>query len=286
FEDDHHVQKITAGGGGAFLHPTHDFRFARKPQEADATHVQNYKDFWLAAEYPEYEESRAMDWKNLGFIRRNPTFGLMTAVIYFVLALLVHGEIAGRFTWWAAVKATVNRAIEQPLVIVVIVLLMLGLIYFTDSNSKTYKRVAGLVHGLAHLIAAFFIGWFAYLVTHWLVDTWGVPVPSTRYNLIWFFTVLVIGGLGGYVLGSMIMGLYLFVSLRFFKRHSNETFSAMKIQDYKNFLRMHIAADGTLTIYPIKIQKVPRNWVEGDGRSAPSDGSSPELIEKEPIVIK
>ena len=186
-------------------------------------------------------------------------------------------------------KITVDRMIEEPLVILVIVLLMLGLIFFTDSESKRYKRWAGFLHGTAHLIAAFVFGWLAYLLSLWLSARWGVPIPpdtSTVYNLIWLFTVLVVSGVGGYVVGSLIMGIYLCVSLQVFGRHSNEAFSALKIQDYKNFLRMHIDKEGALTIYPVKIEKVPRDWKDEGEYFTPSGGIVPELIEDSPIVVR
>jgi hypothetical protein len=41
----------------------------------------------------------------------------------------------------------------------------------------------------------------------------------------------------------------------------NELFAGQGIEDAKCFLRMHIAADGTLTIYPIGIDKVCHRWV-------------------------
>ena len=87
------------------------------------------------------------------------------------------------------------------------------------------------------------------------------------------------------------MGLYLTISMNIFGRHDNEAFSALKIKDYKNFLRLHIDEEGTLTIFPIKIQKASRNWRKrNDGENdnayiVPLDGTKPELIE-EPIVIK
>ena len=88
------------------------------------------------------------------------------------------------------------------------------------------------------------------------------------------------------------MGLYLLISLNFFGRHEEEAFSALRIEDYKNFLRMHISSDGTLTIYPVKIKEVPRKWrkrraEEADKISSeivPVGGSGPELIE-DPIRI-
>ena len=83
------------------------------------------------------------------------------------------------------------------------------------------------------------------------------------------------------------MGLYLFISLHFFGRHDNEAFSALKIEDYKSFLRLHIDKNGELTIYPIKIEKVPRDddWVEKKENNEvayfePKEEIKQELIEK------
>ena len=294
FEDEQGVQKITAGGGGAFLHPTHDFDFRKA--ESTAGHNVYFKGFSLHGEYPDYKTSKKIAWRDLGFLFHNWTFGIMTAAIYFTLALLVHGKVVGQRInwtddafWFKAMKITVDRMIEEPLVILVIVLLMLGLIFFTDSESKRYKRWAGFLHGTAHLIAAFVFGWLAYLLSLWLSARWGVPIPpdtSTVYNLIWLFTVLVVSGVGGYVVGSLIMGIYLCVSLQVFGRHSNEAFSALKIQDYKNFLRMHIDKEGALTIYPVKIEKVPRDWKDEGEYFTPSGGIVPELIEDSPIVVR
>ena len=60
-------------------------------------------------------------------------------------------------------------------------------------------------------------------------------------------------------LGPLLLGLYLWGSLNVMRRHGNEAFSALRIQNYKNFLRFHITAD-RLTIYPVGVVKVPRKW--------------------------
>ena len=294
FEDEYGVQKITAGGGGAFLHPTHDFDFRKAEREAGRSVY--FKGFSLAGEYPEYKVSKRMGWRDLGFLFHNWTFGILTAVIYFVLALLVHGQITGQQLrwdddafWFRAFKITIDRMIDEPLVILVVVLLLAGLIFFTDSNSKRYKRWAGFLHGATHLAAAFFLGWFGYVASLWVSGRLGVPIPpamSTRYNVVWFLSVLVVTGVGGYLVGSFIMGLYLYISLHVFGRHSNEAFSALKIEDYKNFLRLHIGADGVLTIYPIKIETVPRNWRSEGDHFRPSGGTPPQLIEDAPVVVR
>ena len=90
------------------------------------------------------------------------------------------------------------------------------------------------------------------------------------------------------------MGVYLLISLNVFGRHSNEAFSALRIEDYKNFLRLHIAKDGSLTIFPIGIERVPRRW-KATGTTSPYDpqlepddplATAPHLIEPPVVVLK
>ena len=137
---------------------------------------------------------------------------------------------------------------------------------------------------MAHFICIFYIGWGSlYLATI-------VFGNGTLFQFLFAFALIFFLG---WVAGSVIMGIYLFISMYFFGRHNEEAFSALKIQDYKNFLRMHIAKDGTLTIYPVKINKVARKWRNrrNDEKEkicsyiVPEDGSGPELIE-DPIVLK
>ena len=166
-EDGKRIQKITAGGGGAFLHPTHDFKF----DEDEMSKKEGSDKFALKKNYPSYEESKKMDWKNVyQFLFRNRTFGFLTAAIYIILAFLTNGKVENDFTWSKAFRATINSVVQEPLALVVIILLLLGLVFFTDSNSKTYRRVAGFIHGLFHLAAIFLLGWLAYLLSEWLIN--------------------------------------------------------------------------------------------------------------------
>ena len=77
------------------------------------------------------------------------------------------------------------------------------------------------------------------------------------------------------------MGLYLLVSLNLFKRHSNEAFSSLRIEDWKHFLRLRIDAEGHLTIIPIGLRSVPRQWV-----SRQAGGSGPELVPAEGYALQ
>ncbi len=69
--------------------------------------------------------------------------------------------------------------------------------------------------------------------------------------------------LGG-ALGGLLTGIYLITSNLLFKVHDNEAFSALMHQDHKNFLRLHITPE-KITLYPIGIRRVPREWCKTGG---------------------
>jgi len=70
----------------------------------------------------------------------------------------------------------------------------------------------------------------------------------------------------------------------------NDAFSAIGVEDYKNFLRLKIDPSGALTLYSFGLRRVARAWrvkpegAPGDPYLAPSDITlEPHLIER--IVI-
>lgn len=75
-----------------------------------------------------------------------------------------------------------------------------------------------------------------------------------------------------------MLGAYLFISLRVFGRHSNEAFSSLRIEDFKQWLRLRIDASGALSVFAIGIDRVPRDWSDGN---QPQDerATAPHLIE-------
>jgi len=281
------VQKITAGGGGAFLHPTHDVDVSRISD--------NYKSserfFRLEKSYPDIQKSKSLTFKNLFFLLYNPGFGILTAIMYLMTAWIVlssfdydtlkipHG-LSENFLY--SVKLTAESVMMNPLAAIWIFFLFLSFIFFTDTHSKVYKYFGGFIHCCVHLEAAFLITWVILMFVN--LDE---GVLAIRFSV-----ALLLIMVAGWIAGSIIFGIYLFISQYFFGRHSEESFSAIRIQDYKNFLRMHIKKDGTLTIYPVKIEKVPRKWRDRSKTErektnsliVPSSELIPELIE-EPVTL-
>jgi 3',5'-cyclic AMP phosphodiesterase CpdA len=246
------AQKITAGGGGAFLHPTH---------APDTSKLDN--GFTLRSAYPAESVSRRLCWRNLLFPFINPKFGLAMGSLYGLLGhFWNHGQ----------------GLLLGPLVLV------LGFVLFTDTHSAWYRRIAGTMHGLAHAGAA----WALMRIVNHLVAALALPHRLLVEALTGTLTFA-----GGALIGSLLMGVYLLVSLNVFERHANEAFSSLRIEDFKNFLRLHIAPDGTLTIYPIGIERVPKRW-KATGTTSPYEpqlepddaGATPPHLIEPPVVVR
>lgn len=241
---DPNKQKIVSGGGGAFLHPTH----AHKLDE-----VTVYDDvFKLKKEtqFPKESTSFWLTFKNLLFPFFNPWFGILTGVLYVLIGWRVidvqwsFGSLFALYT-------------ESTLRLVLILALYFGFIRFADRKGP-FKFFWGALHATAHVFTAFWIANQASQfcnvakaedLTNWKIALCRLPILY----------------LGGHLLGSFIMGLYLLLSLNLWHCHHNEAFMGLRIKDYKNFLRMRIKPDGTLQIFPIGLTRLdkPPVLIEG-----------------------
>ena len=269
-ENEAGVQKITSGGGGAFLHPTH----------APGTKVLR-SGFAQRAAYPDEKTSARLTWRNFLFPFLNPKSGWMYAFLYAMSAWLASAslEASDVIDLPTALGAAVNAAIRDPLNGMWLVTIVAGFIFFTDTHIRSWRILGGAFHALLHLAAAFAVGWAALLLTvHGFDLAYGSILQLLASGVITF----VMGG----PVGAFILGVYLFVSIRVFKRHGNEAFSSLRIQDFKQWLRLRIGADGTLTIYAIAIDRVPRRWKSaergGEQTTAANDAraSAPRLIDR------
>lgn len=269
------VHKITAGGGGAFLHPTHG------PEVASISDGQ----YTFRKAFPDPAISRRLCWKNLLFPFLNLRFGKITAFLYVITAWAAMVDLSryGPDEFGQALGAAFRNVVANPVAGFCVVLTFMGFLLFTDTHSPSYRWIGGTLHALAHLFAVFLIGWGAGCLT----TGWGLA--GTSQLLIAAFLIAA----GGWIVGSFIMGIYLLVSLNVFGRHGNEAFSSLGIEDWKSFVRMKVDAQGRLTIYPIGLRRVPRRWENANAGTggpelvpAPGDAATaPELIEG-PIVVE
>jgi hypothetical protein len=88
---------------------------------------------------------------------------------------------------------------------------------------------------------------------------------------------------GGALVGGLLTGIYLLVSINVFGRHNNEAFSSLRVQDYKQWLRMRIDATGMLTVWSLALDRVPRRWrVDTEGRPVADDprATPPRIVDR------
>jgi hypothetical protein len=275
-DDERPRELLTAGGGGAFLHATHAPLHWRLRDRLVRT-----------TSFPPASESKRYVKRVLAFPLTNWRFGLIPAALYtFVIGdafSLDPPVTATRFfqhlTGLSGGELT-TQTIEQLPSISFLLALAIGTFLFRERGSKV-SGILALGHLTLHLGAIFFVGLYATAIA----DKWFPVLDWAR-----FATAISLAAAGGWLLGSFVVGVYLFVSAR-----CNElldyAYASLRIQDWKSFVRLRIAKDGTLTIYPIGFQRIARSWArrtgeEGRSQLEPDDprATPPELIEV-PIVI-
>jgi hypothetical protein len=153
-------------------------------------------------------------------------------------------------------------------------IIMIGTVSFAMPATTSRRRVRhwlfGIGHGTVH-IGLGVLGAFAWAQLPF-VD-WSWPLPLLMAALIYL-------PVSGFV-GAEVVALYLLIASSA-RVNFNELFAGQSIVDSKSFLRLHINTEGELTIYPVAVDRVCRQWtVRPDD---PAD--QPWLQPKKPIVFK
>lgn len=291
------VQYVTSGGGGAFLHPTHqlenkqfDWEYPMPGLDYDRAAGPYPRTFTIAqkskggkeALYPDRETSRGLTRHNLGFAFHNPGMVLVFGVAYLIFNWLMdvnarttgHGSLVqalNEVTFSSSLLSYVKLLFASPWSFILMAAAFGGYYYFAGGRHGPKRVWIGFTHWAAQTLAAV-------LVTCVVVRL--VGELSRRFGWLEAMQNVTALGTGSLVAAfgsATIFGVYLWVSLNGFGRHWNEAFSSLAIKDYKNFLRMKIDGKGELHLYPIGLETVP----EGGGTPRTL---KPHLIEG-PIII-
>jgi hypothetical protein len=262
------THKITSGGGGAFLHPTHVLP-SRATIGVDPDDPDDVTAYEMEAAYPSRRRSRMLSASALGLALRNPSFCAVPAVV--ALALLWSTQFGLRTlerpgdSWSEAAARWGYRDLASGLgrsaLSAVLVLGLFGALWAFARTPAwaaqgvarwVAKTVAALVH-LALQLAVLVAVMLAALSVASGLDSWGFAVVAS-------VVVAVLGGPAG----ATAVGLYLAAASAVpgVDAHANEAFAAARITAYKGFLRMHVDPDGALTVYALGIPRaVPRrDW--------------------------
>jgi hypothetical protein len=113
------------------------------------------------------------------------------------------------------------------------------------------------------------------------------PAATPVRQLVGFMSYPILMIVLGALVGGSLWGLYWVLTGLFGRMHAEDAFAALRIKNYKNFLRLKFERD-RLTIYPLGIDKVPGpdHWLNAPrGRDNPLP-HNPKLIASKPIDVR
>jgi hypothetical protein len=281
YSTDFGTEFMTAGGGGAFLHGTHQLPpkltldwFTH--QDATASLVKEKSDGTkYSACYPDKCTSWCLLFRNLWFPLTNPEFSIALGVFYFLAG-------CGLVAWpgW-----------DSRILVTILVgaFFLTYTLYQESSRTRSVKLIAAsvaLAQSLAHVTA---IATATQFFTSLNADWFGSDLHRWAW-LALFATEMIISGT---VIGGVIFGVSLILGSGIADIAHNDAFSAMRLDRYRHFLRIKVEGS-KLTIFPIALDRMPArsDWrkatavemAQGESIFQPKCVLTPKLIE-DPIVL-
>lgn len=286
YQDKDGSQRITAGGGGAFLHGT-----AWLPKtvcDEDGNQWQQ------RASFPSACTSRLALRRLLLFPRFNPAFsflflGPLAALLLWSADAASHGILFGNVAQGggATLRTLIATLPASPLFALALFGWYAGFILYADPPRMGpgwfrpgFRWLSGLLHATLQLLLA--------------ITVLGQVLLSRLLDLPGFLGTL--AGLVAFngLAGGLLFGAWTWLLYQLFGCHRDSAWSACRVEGWKNFLRIRIARDGSLSIYAIGVPQVCTRWVErrptagNEARVMPADGiplaQRAQLVEK--VVIR
>ena len=271
-EEDGPRQHIESGGGGAFLHPTHNL-----PERTDFPGADGPRAYRRARTYPSAALSKRLRkriWLMPAYnIPLAAVFGAVQVLLAFMLGL--HLEDRHRSL---GVGDLLRAMWESPTAFLLSLLLLaslVGMVRFAHDASGIGRVLLGLAHSTLQ-VASVSGGMIAASYLSSVFAPEGVWSLLTFLGLVWL-----LGGLSG----MMGMAGYLWFT-GYLGLHGTEAYAPLHHQDQKHFLRLHIHPDGTLTVYPIGIDRVGRKWKLCPDAPAHAPWFTPDGPDPEPHLIE
>jgi hypothetical protein len=208
----------------------------------------------------------------------------LLALVYAVLFLC----LAGAFLGWRSDNRILGSLsgvlLGNAVFLAAFVFLALLAVANLSAGAKGWiVAVTGLLHGMVHVgivLAA------ALLFRDFHPFPAGSTLGGTLATAVGIFLVARYVGIG-------VMALYFWLAEKV-GVNTSEALAAQSIENHKNFLRLHLDRDGTLTVYPFGIHETVRtdDWIpapegpDGAPLLKPGPGCTPKIhLIEEPIVI-
>jgi len=239
----HHIE---SGGGGAFLHPTHNL-----PERIDIPGARGAADYRRAGTYPSAAVSKRLR-KRIWLM---PAYNLPLAAVFgtvqVLLAFMLGLHLDDRHVS-LGVGDLLSAMWESPtafLLSLLVLASLVGMVRFAHDASGIGRVLLGLAHSTLQVASVAGV----MLAASYLSSALGLEGVSSLLaflGLVWLLGgVSGLMGMAGYLWATGYIGL-----------HGTEAYAPLHHQDHKHFLRLHIQADGILTVFPIGVDRVGRKW--------------------------
>jgi hypothetical protein len=238
---------IHCGGGGAYLLGTDRLpeRIQVPPPESLSRKSSRCKEYKLSAVFPSREKSRQYAAGVFARLpRHNPGFGVLLGLLH-TLFMLAVGDIITPVAGTQQHLVTVPVALQGGIILALTTFLAVPP---SAPRRRPKHYLFGLGHGIVHLalgVSGAFL-WTALPLRQW---AWPLPLLAAGLLYLSVFGFLAIEVFGAYLLIASRAGV-----------NVNELYAGQAIVDAKCFLRMHIGPDGTLTVYPIAVDRICQQW--------------------------
>lgn len=232
---------LTSGGGGTSTEDT-----IRLADSIAVSRLGKPDQLMLAECFPSKIESKKLARKAA------PLPTMMSVQIAGIISLLwlMTALLSGLISGWVP-RTEANASIweQRPLILGIAVTFTLISCILVFHNGRVRNKVAsfgaGTLHAAAHLAGVF-----------------GAFELAVRFSRGYAIATSVVFVVACFLVTLGVNRLYLIATTWLTDQHTSQFFGAMLVGDFKNFLRMHIARDGTLTIFPIGVTEMPahRDW--------------------------
>jgi hypothetical protein len=275
---------VTAGGGGAFLHGTHtlpahvvlpDDRDRRRAAP-DGKGKTRQARLLRRKRFPAANESKILLLRAWRFPIQNYEFAGLWAALWFVFTWALQTaslsppdqfgaatSFLGQLTAGAAANAPAvfgHAVYHSPIGILFLLSIVIGCAFY--ANTSFARRLSiGALHASLHLG-----GWLCTLLGTLRLLHVGAQSLAGHFPLFAGLDGAVppVGMLLGTVLAGGVSGvvfaLFLCFAGYFIPKQLNDAFSALGVEDFKNFVRLHIAPDGSLRVFPVGVRRVAHDF--------------------------
>jgi hypothetical protein len=271
-EEDGPRQHIESGGGGAFLHPTHNL-----PERVDLPGADGATAYRRAGNYPSAEVSRRLRKRIWLMPAYNLPLAAMFGTVQVLLAFMLGLHLEDRHVS-LGFDDLLRAMWESPtafLLSLLVLASLVGMVRFAHDASGVGRVLLGLAHSTLQVASVAGVMLAASHLSSALGSegVWSLLAFLGLVGLLGGISGMV--GMAGYLWATGCLGL-----------HGTEAYAPLHHQDLKHFLRLHIQADGALTVYPIGVDRVGREWKLLPDAPAHAPWFAPDGPEPRPHLIE